>query len=180
MILQGEVMGSQPGCLLRSVIAREMRTDETASPRHFRFLFSILSLSTQHGWTPLHLAARYGDVEGAKALHEKGADIEAKDDVRTDPSPSHRHHTSMLPPVPLLHLGPPQQRPAARALDAFAHLLLQLMAITSSLHSAGRPRCSMRSNTERMRWPRCCLRWARPQGRQTEHYWCVSRAPPIF
>ena len=40
------------------------------------------ALLPQVGWTSLILAARYGHVEVASLLLQRGADIEAKDEVR--------------------------------------------------------------------------------------------------
>ena len=45
------------------------------------------ALLPQVGWTSLILAARYGHVEVASLLLQRGADIEAKDRVRISTPP---------------------------------------------------------------------------------------------
>jgi ankyrin repeat protein len=45
--------------------------------------WEALTVTRQDGWTPLHVASEEGHLEVAGALLAKGANMEAKNNVRT-------------------------------------------------------------------------------------------------
>lgn len=122
-------------------------------------------MSTQDEKTPLHCAAQSGDTEVVKALLEKGAEIEASDEVRKEGKG--RPHKG-----PLLH-----SERCSGSLSAPICVLLTsvffsvpaspLPAASNTLPRTDSLRCTMRHSPAASSWSRRCWNGARISKRLT-------------